>query len=503
MLQPNQPLGQTPQPKPQGLPMGANMPRPGGAPGMAPGAGSMPAGAAQASTLLPGGITSSINEIKDAYGNNPARLQQAQQQGDILSAIALQQIIEEQKAKKRDMELKKAQMSGQPGTIIDQKQQEAIELRRQDLEEQQAERLNVENQRSQQAMAQMARQAARPQMPGLAGLPAPNAAEPKAMASGGIVAFAAGGEPSQVEIDEILRRNPGLNIQQARAIAMGQSPEPEREVGAKPMGIGALAEQTARRMVGTDRPLREAQAREGYMQFAGFTPQELEERKARMGKMQDFYEKAYDPEKIRQEELIASLVGARGGTMGQTLASSGAAGLNYSNKMRELMRQRQQDLLKSEEDFASDIRGARKEAYKAGETAGKEVGDTTAQGLTGLASLFSTQTSAANAAAARGSKGDQAYIAVMAKANQNPEIKSLAKGMEMLNPDSDEYKMRAQKIEDIVARMMKEAGVNYTPQQIYTGPTKTEESGGLGSWFKGLLTSKPTAERPPLEQFQK
>ena len=189
--------------------------------------------------------------------------------------------------------------------------------------------------------------------------------------------------------------------------------------------------------------------------------------------------------------------------MGQTLGSSGAAGLNYSNKMRETLRQRQQEQLKAEEDLAESTRGVRKEAYKAGETAGKEVSDAMGQGLTGLASLYSTKSAAENAAAARGSKGDQAYLAVMAKANQNPEVKSLAKGMEMLDPNSDEYKMRAQKIENIVARMMKEAGVNYAPQQIYTPTEKPAESGGLGDWFKSLVSSKPSAERPPLSQFQK
>lgn len=500
MLQPNQPIGQTPQPKPQGLPMGANMPKPGGAPG----AGTMPAGAAQASTLLPGGISSSINEIKSAYEGNPGVLQQAQQKGDILSAIALQQIINEQQSKERDLRLQRAQQAGQPEKVIDKKQREAVEMRRQDLEQQQAERLNVENQRSQQAMAQMSRNAARPPMPGIAGIPAPNAAEPRAMAAGGIVAFAAGGEPSQAEIDEILRRNPGLTIQQARALAGGLSPEPTREVGAKPMGLGALAESTARRMVSDDRPFKEAQAREGYMRFAGMTPEEQQARQSRIDRMNKLYGELYDPDEIKSEERIATLIGSRGGTMGQTLASGAAAGMNYSNKMRELRRQRQQEQLKAEEEFDEAKRGARKEAYKAGETAGKEVADTLGQGLTGLASLYQTQQQAATAAANRGSKGDQAYLAVMAKANQNPEVKTLAKGMELLDPESDQYKMRAQKIENIIARMMKEAGVNYTPQQLYTGPTQTEDTGGLGSWLKGLLSSKPAAtERPPLDQFQK
>lgn len=400
-----QPIGQQPQ-KP-----GVNMP--GGMPQQPGRPQTMPAGAAQASTLLPGGITNSIQDIKDAYGANPQRLQQAQQQGDILSAIALQQILEEQKSKKRQMELDKARQSGQPGTIIEQKQQEAVELRRQDLEQQQAARLGLENQRSQSAMAQMAQQAARPQMPqmqqpqpmrrpGISSLPAPNAAEPRAMAAGGIVAFDEGGNVnpatnlprvSQEAVDEYIRTHPGATIQEAQAALTGRPAQP-----AKPLGLRALIEEGGRRKVGLDPAQVASQTREEYAKYAGYSPEEVAAQNKRIAETEAYDRQAYAPERLQNEGLAAFLMGAAGkGGIGETLAGAGMSGLNYSNKMRELARQKMADRQRQAEEFMEAQRGARVKGFESGQTARKETLGEQAVGMKELGDLYSTDVTAETA----------------------------------------------------------------------------------------------------------
>jgi len=413
MLQPMQPTGQQPQ-KP-GVNMPGGMPQQG-----APQPGrpqTMPAGAAQASTLLPGGITNSIQDIKDAYGSNPQRLQQAQQQGDILSAIALQQILEEQKSKKRQMELDKAKQSGQPGTIIEQKQQEAVELRRQDLEQQQAARLGVENQRSQSALAQIGQQAARPQQqmqqpqpmprPGIAGIPAPNAAEPRAMAAGGIVAFDEGGnvnpptnqpQVTEQQINEILSANPNLTRDQAIRLAMGKPLTEPRPVGLPALSDKQMVQQMARQKMSLDPEQQAARTREEYAKYAGYSPEEKAAQEKRIAETEAYDKQAYNPDRLQNEGLAAFLMGAAGkGGIGETLAGAGSAGLNYSNKMRELSRQRMSDRQKQAEDFMEAQRGARVKGFDAGQTARKETIGEQATGLKELGDIYATDVQAATA----------------------------------------------------------------------------------------------------------
>ena len=146
MLQPNQPIGQQ---APQGMQR-------------APGQQTMPAGAAMQRGILPGGIASNPEDIKAAYGGTPQgqqKLQQAAGQGDYLSAIALSQILEEERQRAATKATQTTE-GGKPPPVVDRMREEAVDLRRQDLEEQQAKRLGMENQRSQSAMAQMAMQAA-------------------------------------------------------------------------------------------------------------------------------------------------------------------------------------------------------------------------------------------------------------------------------------------------------------------------------------------------------
>ncbi len=132
-----------------------------------------------------------------AYQGNPQALQQKYQMTqDIFDLIALQKIKSMQQKAKQQMQLQMAKQGGQPGTVAEQVEKDVLDNTKQELQQQQTERLQAQKAKQDQGMQQLVQrmgQSATAQPAGLAGMPAPNAAEPKAMAAGGIVAFAEGG----------------------------------------------------------------------------------------------------------------------------------------------------------------------------------------------------------------------------------------------------------------------------------------------------------------------
>ena len=374
MLQPMQPIGQQQRP-------GTNMPQ-------APGQQTMPAGAAFQRGILPGGIASNPEDIKAAYGGTPQgqqKLQQSAQQGDYLSAIALAQILEEE----RERASAKAAQGGKPQPVVDRMRDEAVELRRQDLEEQQAKRLGMEQQRSQAAMAQMVQQGGRPPMQGIAQLPAQNVAQPQAMAAGGIVAFGDGGD-----------------------VERKMSEEEVRPVGADPyagMSTQRVLERFGRQQLGTNREEAERRAREEYAKYGGYTPEERAAQEKRIAQLEAYDREMYDPEKLRNEGLIAALAAGSGvGSIGQVLGNVGVAGLNYDNKMRELARQRMEGRHKKAEDWLEAQRGARVKGYEAGVGEGKEVLQGQRYGASALGDVLQAQAAQARLAQSGGGAENRA-----------------------------------------------------------------------------------------------
>lgn len=453
MLQPMQPMGQQQKP-------GMNMPK-------APGQQMMPAGAAMQRGILPGGIASNPEDIKAAYGGTPQgqqKLQQAAGQGDYLSAIALSQILEEEREKKASMA---APQGGKPPSIVDQKRQEAVELRRQDLEEQQAKRLGMEQQRSQGAMAQMVQQAARPQMPGIAGLPAQNVAQPQAMAAGGIVAFS-GEDGSVVEKP---------TEQEVRPVG----PDPYAK-----MSNRQILESYGRRELGTDRAEAERRKREEYMRFAGYSPEEKARQEKRIAEMEAYDRQAYDPERLRNEGLASFLMGAANtGNIGETLARAGTSGLNYSNKMRELERQRMADRQKQAEAWDEAQHGARVKGYEAGVGEGKEVLQGQRAGIAGLGDVLK-----ADAASARIGAGSSSREMENARQEYegNPEIKNLVaklKDYEIGTPEYNQILARMQQIEKAVYDKWKLTPPSTGVPQAVEAPKKESTWDKITGFFSG------------------
>lgn len=152
----------------------------------------------------------SVEDRVAAYRGNPAPLQQRYAMSqDLLDLLALQKIKSEKEAAARDMQLKLGQQAaaqgGEPPTIAAQREKEVMELTKNELAQQRGETAQ-QQQAQQQAMAQKL-------MGGVAAAPgAQSAAQPKMMATGGIVAFAEGGEPE----DERRKRREGESFSDYR-----------------------------------------------------------------------------------------------------------------------------------------------------------------------------------------------------------------------------------------------------------------------------------------------
>ena len=169
-------------------------------------------------TLETGGLDSQIKQRMDAYRGNPQQLQKRYGANkELLDLLALQKLTSEKKAAAQDMQMK---MQQQPGTIAQQREQEALALTKQemggtlkDLTSRTKGTLDQKQRMQQKNMRRMAQGRPRPTgiagLPGLSGMrpqpkrvmtPNPNMgglpATPKAqslrLAAGGIVPFQAG-----------------------------------------------------------------------------------------------------------------------------------------------------------------------------------------------------------------------------------------------------------------------------------------------------------------------
>ncbi|NBX71626.1 hypothetical protein EBQ91_01745, partial [bacterium] len=123
-----------------------------------------------------------------AYRGNPEALQQRYAMSqELIDLLALQKIKSEKEAAARQMQMQMAQQqaaNGQaPTTIAEQREKEVMDLTKQELVGQRADLLNQEQKERQKNLDDM--------MKGVAAAPgAQMAAQPQAMAAGGIVAFA-------------------------------------------------------------------------------------------------------------------------------------------------------------------------------------------------------------------------------------------------------------------------------------------------------------------------
>jgi hypothetical protein len=126
-----------------------------------------------------------VDNLADAYRGNPGALQEkyavSQQLVDLL---ALQQIKSEMDAKDREIKLRMAKTGKKP-PVAQQLQQEVVGRTKQEMQQQLAGTMQQEAMEKQKAL----QQAVQSQEQGVAGLPTPGMMPPKAMAAGGIIDF--------------------------------------------------------------------------------------------------------------------------------------------------------------------------------------------------------------------------------------------------------------------------------------------------------------------------
>ena len=78
-----------------------------------------------------GGLDAQVEQRMDAYRGNPQKLQQRYGANkELLDLLALQKLTSERKAVAADMQMK---MQQQPGTIAQQREQEALQLTKQEM----------------------------------------------------------------------------------------------------------------------------------------------------------------------------------------------------------------------------------------------------------------------------------------------------------------------------------------------------------------------------------
>lgn len=140
-------------------------------------------------------IDQAIQSRLDAYRGNPQALAQRYQMSqDLLDLLALQKIKSEKESAAREMQLQMAQQQGQPPTVAQQREQEVMNMTKQELAQQVGQVNQQRMQQQQQAMQKL--------MGGLASAPgAQNVMPEQAMAAGGIVAFQEGGEAEEEDYD--------------------------------------------------------------------------------------------------------------------------------------------------------------------------------------------------------------------------------------------------------------------------------------------------------------
>lgn len=145
-------------------------------------------------------IDQQVSRLMDAYRPNPQAL--VQNQGvppDLIKLLALQQLKSEKEAAMRNMQLAAAPQMGEMPTVGEQREQELLDMTTRQVAQQVGGVAQQAQQNEKQNLQRLLKS-------GIAAAPgAQSAAQPRAMAAGGIVAFRNGGDVSE-RMAELLRR---------------------------------------------------------------------------------------------------------------------------------------------------------------------------------------------------------------------------------------------------------------------------------------------------------
>jgi hypothetical protein len=325
------------------------------------------------------------------------------------------------------------------------------------------------------------------------------------MAAGGIVAFQEGGQAqnpptNQPQVDEqtiieIMQRNPGISRDEAVRLATGQGLGNPRPVG-KPLGLRQLVEQTGRGMVAKDPRTAEIEARENYMRYGGFSPEEKAAQEKRIANLEKFDEERYNPDDLRRERLFRSLSAARGMTGAEALGNYGIASSSYQDKMRELERQKLIDRQKKAEEFMEAQRGARVKGYEAGTAAGKMAGEEQRGGLRELGDILTADIAASSRVGSGGGATNKALEDARQQVATDPEIGVLKKQLieGSYEVGSKEYNRLLQRIYQREADIYKAFGVQPPGTALPQAPEEPPEKEGFS--LSGIFSNISKAMKP-------
>ena len=324
-------------------------------------------------------------QIRNRMMKNPMQLQQNyKQKGDILDLIALQMIKSEQDKKKKDLMLK---MQRNPNTIKQQIEKAVMQQTKDDLVKQTSGILALKNAQQQKNLQRAASSKPRPPMTGIAqplqkrtgrapamenplavGLakaPAPNMrGMTQRAAQGGIVGFSTAGvipKPEDLKKDASPFMIDYTTLQSNLSDAL-KSISGETGIGGQTKaGIeGALKGTTDDEF---DARLKKAK------EFFGITDAQKQEFKDLYQERKDIEKQQFDPEKLRQQELLNFLAGVAGAT---SLASAGERGIGAAAQTRQAAEQARLNQQKGKTDLfrniTSDLIQNQKDIFTTGET---------------------------------------------------------------------------------------------------------------------------------------
>jgi hypothetical protein len=436
------------------------------------------------------GIDQDVQAKMDAYRGNPQALAQKYSQSQqLIDLLALQKLKSEKEAAARDMQMK---MGGQQmPTVADAREKEVLDLTKQELAKNTAGAMQQQQTQQQQAAKQLVQQSAQqPMTQGVAGLPAPNMA-PKAMATGGIVAFQEGGR-AEDEVD------PALNEEMMRFV------ESQRQAPAQARPRSeSLAQRGIRTLIGERTPQEVFAERHRMAQEAiDYSPAERAIMQRQIAERAAMDESRYNPDRTRSQALTRWLLGSGGRTgIGSVLGGAGAAAENYKDAMQREERAALADRQKQEAGIVDVGPAARAAGMKYGTEAERTAMTGLAQGTGDAVRLEQIQAAAARAGISPDDKRiAQAYQAL----NGNNEIKNLLKERGNVGFDSPEAAQINRRIYEIAAPIFRGRGLD--PNLFIPAPPEVSEpepaQPGFLSMLGNALTpnfgggSNQTAPRP-------
>ena len=401
------------------------------------------------------GIDQTLEQTADAYRGNPQMLQQKYAQNqNLIDLLALQKLKSEKESAQREMQLK---MGGKPPTIADQREQQVMDMTKQEVVQEQAGVMENKMRQQQEAQKRLMQAAGAPSQ-GIAGVAAPNIS-PQMMAGGGIVAFSKAGS-----VDDRLREAMDEEARQANAPIEQPKPEaPQASQRSNGMQAGLAT------LLGIRPEEVYRQRVEEVTRGVDYTPEE------RAAKQRQIDERTAAYDRMKAARMLMSMSGYS--TPALAIAAGGAEATNAEDRA---MRDRQ----RAESQLIDMGPQSRLAGFKAAGEGEKTAMTGLAQGTGDAVRLEQIQAAAARAGISPDDKRiTQAYQAL----NMNPEIRALIKTREASGRPVDDPENVAinRRIYDIAGPIFRGRGLD--PSLFIPAPPEASEAPAAQPGFWSMV----------------